>query len=64
MAKLNHTISFKNAEISLEDNQIVEFFKDEALTHRLSDIINRFNGKKVNITFQEVSELEPESHEG
>ncbi|MED4883892.1 YonK family protein [Bacillus smithii] len=64
MAKLNHTISFKNAEISLEDNQIVEFLKDETLSHTLSDIINRFAGKKVDITFKEVSELEPESHEG
>ncbi|MGG3987507.1 YonK family protein [Bacillus smithii] len=64
MAKLNHTISFKNAEISLEDNQIVEFLKDETLSHTLSDIINRFAGKKVDITFKEVSELEPESYEG
>jgi Lhr-like helicase len=66
MAKLNHTLSFKNAEISLEENTITEYLKDRIEIHVLSDVLKRFAGadKKVDITFKEVTELEPSEIDG
>ncbi|MFA1510067.1 YonK family protein [Priestia megaterium] len=64
MAKLNHTLTFKNATISLEDNEIVEYMKEDIQTHTLSDIIKRFEGKNLDITFKEVSDLEPAEVDG
>ncbi|PGZ96960.1 hypothetical protein COE51_16460 [Bacillus pseudomycoides] len=66
MAKLNHTLTFKNAEISLEENTITEYLKDDIQTHVLSEVLKRFEGenKKLDITFKETSDLEPSEIDG
>jgi YonK protein len=63
MAKLNHTLTFKNAEISLENNEITEELKESFETHVLSDVLNRFIGKKVDITIKEVTDVKASSIE-
>jgi len=62
MGKQTLNYSFKNAEISLEDNTITEIGKEEIKTYVLTDILRKFEGegKKVNLTIQESSELETE----
>lgn len=57
MAKINNTLTFKAAEISLEDNTITELTKEEEIVHTLSDVINQFKGKLVDITFKESKDV-------
>lgn len=66
MAKLNHTLTFKNSEVSLSENTITEYLKDDIQVHILSDVLKRFEGenKKVDITFKEVADLEPSEIDG
>ena len=65
MAKQNLTYTFKSCQISLEDNEITEFGKEETKTYVLSDILRKFEGedKRVDISIKETSELEPEGEE-
>lgn len=53
MAKLDNSLTFKNAYISLEDNTIVEHLKEEEIIHTLSDVLALFKDKQVNIAFKE-----------
>jgi hypothetical protein len=66
MAKLNSSLSFKNSQISLADNTITEFGKDEVKVYVLSDVLRQFEGenKFLDITFKEASELEPSEIDG
>jgi hypothetical protein len=66
MAKQTLNYSFKNAEISLEDNTITEYNKEDIKTYVLSDVLRKFEGvdKKVDITIKETSDLEPDEVEG
>lgn len=67
MAKKNLTYQFKNATISLEENEIVEYDKDEnAEIHTLSDFIKLLEGegRRFDITFKEATELAPTEREG
>jgi hypothetical protein len=57
MAKFDNSLSFKNAEISLEDNTIVEQLKEEEIVHTLSDVLALFKDKKVNVTFKEAKDV-------
>jgi superfamily I DNA and/or RNA helicase len=66
MAKINSTLTFKNAQISLEENTITEYTKEDIKTYVLSDILKQFEGenKFLDITFKEASELEPTEIDG
>lgn len=57
MAKFDTTVTFKCAEISLEDNTIVEQLKEEEIVHTLSEVVALFKGKKMNITFKEAKDV-------
>jgi len=57
MAKMDNSISFKNATISLEDNTIVEQLKEDEIVHTLSDVLALFKDKNVNISFKEVKDV-------
>jgi hypothetical protein len=57
MAKFDNTLTFKCAEISLEDNTIVEQLKEEEIVHTLSEVLAMFKDKKVNITFKEAKDV-------
>lgn len=57
MAKMDNSISFKNASISLEENTIVEQLKDEEIVHTLSDVLALFKDKNVNISFKEAKDV-------
>lgn len=62
MAKQDFSLTFKDSTISLEDNEIVEYKKEEILTHRLSDIVARLQGegRRFTISFKESTEVFPE----
>lgn len=66
MAKVSSTTQFKNCQISLEENTITEFTKEDIKTYVLSDVLKQFEGenKFLDITFKEASELEPTEVEG
>lgn len=62
MAKVNNTLTFKNAEISLDDNTIVELLKEEEVTHVLSEVLEQFKSvvgdeKRIDITFKESKDV-------
>ncbi|MEM4994998.1 YonK family protein [Priestia sp. SB1] len=66
MAKQTLNYTFKNAQISLENNEIVEHGKEDIKTYVLSDILKKFEGenKTVDITIKETSELEADEVDG
>ncbi|WP_299831265.1 YonK family protein [uncultured Metabacillus sp.] len=57
MAKMDNSISFKNATISLKDNTIVEQLKEDEIVHTLSDVLALFKDKNVNISFKEAKDV-------
>ena len=66
MAKQTLNYAFKNAVISLEDNTITEYGKEDIKVYTLSDVLSKFEGegKLVDLTIKESSEIEPDEHEG
>lgn len=63
MAKQTLNYTFKNAQISLEDNMIYEYQKDEGVKeYTLSEILKKFEGenKRVDFSIKETSELDVE----
>lgn len=66
MAKQNNAISFSKAEINLEEGTITEYGKDSIKVYRLMDELAKFagEGKTVDLTIKESSELEPAEVEG
>ncbi len=66
MAKQTLNYAFKNAVISLEDNTITEYGKEDIKVYTLSDVLSKFDGenKTVDLTIKESSDLEPEDIEG
>lgn len=66
MAKQTLNYSFTNSVISLEDNTITEYGKKDVKVYVLSDILSKFEGegKLVDLTIKESSEIEPDEHEG
>lgn len=66
MAKQTVNYAFKNCQISLADNAIYEYQKEEMITYVLSDILKQFDGdnRLVNLTIQETSELDSNTPEG
>jgi hypothetical protein len=66
MAKVSSTLNFKNSQISLSENTITEFGKDDVKVYVLSDVLRQFEGenKFLDITFKEASELEPSEIDG
>lgn len=60
MAKKTKNYAFKNCQISLADNAIYEFQKEEIVTYVLSDILREFEGENrmVDFNIKETSELE------
>jgi predicted RNA-binding protein len=66
MAVRNHSVSFKNAEINLEEGTITEFAKEDIKVYRLLDEIRKFEGegRRINLTIKEVFDLEPAEIEG
>jgi hypothetical protein len=61
MAKQTLNYSFKNAVISLEENTIVEYGKEDIKVYVLSEILKKFEGenKTVDLNIKESSDLEP-----
>lgn len=57
MAQITNSISFKNAIIDLENNQIIELNKDTEQQYSLSEVFSRFHDKYVSLTIKENSEL-------
>ena len=57
MAQITNSISFKNAIIDLENNQIIELNKDTEQQYSLSEVFSRFQDKYVSLTIKENSEL-------
>jgi len=61
MATRKLNISFKNAQIDLEEGTITEFKKDSVNVFRLMDELSQFVGddKFVDISISETSEKNP-----
>jgi predicted RNA-binding protein len=66
MAVRNHSVSFKNAEINLEEGTIIEFAKEDIKVYRLLDELRKFEGegRRINLTIKEVFDLEPAEVDG
>lgn len=66
MAVRNHSVSFKNAEINLEEGTITEFAKEDIKVYRLLDELRKFEGegRRINLTIKEVFDLEPAEVDG
>ena len=66
MAKQTLNYSFKNAVISLEENTITEYGKDDIKVYVLSDVLKKFEGenKTVDFNIKESSDLEPSEIDG
>jgi hypothetical protein len=66
MAKQTLNYTFKNAVISLEENTITEYGKDDIKVYVLSDVLKKFEGedKTVDLTIKESSDLEPSEIDG
>lgn len=66
MAKQTLNYSFKNAVISLEENTITEYGKEDIKVYVLSDVLKKFEGenKTVDISIKESSDLEPSEIDG
>lgn len=66
MAKQTLNYTFKNCVISLEDNTITEYGKEDIKTYVLSDVLKKFEGeeKTVDISIKESSDLEPSEIDG
>lgn len=66
MAKQTLNYSFKNAVISLEENTITEYGKEDIKVYVLSDVLKKFEGenKTVDINIKESSDLEPSEIDG
>lgn len=62
MAQFEGKTIFKKAQISLEDNTIYEFTKDEIKEYILSDVLEKFKGDNVfvELKFYEQKEINPE----
>jgi hypothetical protein len=46
MAKISKSMSFKDAEINLEDLSLTEFKKDNTTEYNIMDILKEWNGIK------------------
>jgi YonK protein len=66
MAKQTLNYAFKNCSISLSENSITEYGKEDIKTYVLSDILKKFEGegKTVDLTIKESSDLEPDEIDG
>lgn len=65
MAKQNLTLNFKNAQISIDEDKIYEFTKDDVKVYSLSEEFSKFigEGRFVDITLKEAVEVEPKEDE-
>lgn len=66
MAKQTLNYTFKNAVISLEENTITEYAKEDIKVYVLSEVLRKFEGenKTVDISIKESSDLEPSEVDG
>jgi hypothetical protein len=66
VAKQTLNYSFKNAVISLEENTITEYGKEDIKVYVLSDVLKKFEGenKTVDFNIKESSDLEPSEIDG
>ena len=66
MARQTVNFNFKNCVISLVDNTITEYGKEDIKTYVLSDVLRKFEGedKKVDLNIKESSELKPDEVDG
>ncbi|MEL3959385.1 YonK family protein [Caldifermentibacillus hisashii] len=63
MAQFKGETVFKKAQISLEDNMIYEFTKDDIKEYVLSDVLNKFKDDNifVELKFFEQKDISPEN---
>lgn len=66
MAKQTLNYTFKGAVISLEENTITEYGKDDIKVYVLSEVLKKFEGegKTVDLSIKESSDLEPSEVDG
>lgn len=66
MAKQTLNYAFKNAVISLEENTISEYGKEDIKVYVLSDVLKKFEGenKTVDLSIKESSDIEPSEIDG
>lgn len=66
MAKQTLNYTFKNAVISLEENTITEYGKEDIKVYVLSEVLKKFEGenKTVDLSIKESSDIEPDEIEG
>lgn len=66
MAKEALTQSFKNCVISLDEDTITEYTKENINIYKLSEILAKFEGedKQVDLTIKSSSEIMPSSVDG
>jgi hypothetical protein len=66
VAKQTLNYSFKNAVISLEENTITEYGKEDIKVYVLSEVLKKFEGenKTVDFNIKESSDLEPSEIDG
>lgn len=66
MAKQTLNYAFKNAVISLEENTITEYGKEDIKVYVLSDVLKKFEGenKTVDLSIKESSDIEPSEIDG
>lgn len=66
MAKQTLNYAFKNSVISLEENTITEYTKDDIKVYVLSEVLKQFEGegKMVDLTIKETSDLAPSEIDG
>lgn len=58
MAKVDKSISFKNATIDISDDSIIECLKDETKTYKLSDVLKQWDKVDgISIVFKESDDL-------
>jgi len=58
MAKVNKTVSFKNAVISKEDMTITEYLKDTIKTYRLESLLDEWSDvENISLTIKVDDEL-------
>ncbi len=66
MAKQTVNFNFKNCVISLDENTITEYGKDDIKVYVLSDVLKKFEGedKTVDFVIKESSDIVPSEVDG
>ena len=65
MAKIDKTVTFKNATLNMNDMTLTEVGRDELIVHNLTEVLNMFdNVEGLNVTFKANDKFEDTVIEG